>query len=221
MSKNPIVSKSSKISEDELILKEAKKMVAALGKMFAPCCEVVLHDLRNPTNSIIALETPLSGRKLGDSMTEMGLARLSNPDFPDIIQNYSNTFPDGRPVKSTSIGLRNSKGEFIAALCLNLDISIFSSLQLILGQLTATNVSDAPVAETLHNRSSDEIRQAIETFSAKRNTQPRALSSQQRQELVKQLANAGFLQFGGAISKIANLLGISRASVYNSLKAVN
>ena len=93
--------------ENELLLRESRKIVEALGKMFAPCCEVVLHDLRKPENSIIAIENPLSGRKIGQAVTEMGLARAKDPLFPDIVQNYSNVFPDGRPVKSTSIGIRN------------------------------------------------------------------------------------------------------------------
>src|SRR3990167_5806992 len=123
---------SSIKQENARLLKEAKKIVEALGRMFAPCCEVVLHDLTQPDHAIIAIECPLSGRKVGQPTTEMGLARISDPSFPDVIQNYANHFPDGRLVKSTSIGLRNSKGQCIAAICLNLDASLFSSMQKIL-----------------------------------------------------------------------------------------
>ncbi|VFS61936.1 Uncharacterized protein conserved in bacteria [Leminorella grimontii] len=123
--------------ENELLLREAKKIAAALGKMFAPGCEVVVHDLTHPEHAVVAIENPLSGRKVGSPATELGLARIQDAEFPDIVQNYRNHFPDGREAKSTSIGLRNSKGEFVAALCLNLDVSLFSTMQRVLEQLTA------------------------------------------------------------------------------------
>jgi predicted transcriptional regulator YheO len=204
--------------ENELILREASKIVEALGKMFAPCCEVVLHDLRKPSHSIIAIQCPLSGRKVGQSTSEMGLARIKDPSFPDIVQNYANSFSDGRPVKSTSIGLRNSEGKFIAAMCLNLDISMFSSIQRVLEQLTLLDSMTAPVRETLKARSVDDLRETIESFAAQHNMQPRNLAPQQRREIIQLLAGAGLLQLRGAASIAAEILGISRASVYSALK---
>jgi len=214
-------SKSSSLveKENELILREACKIVEALGKMFAPCCEVVLHDLRKPNNSIIAIECPLSGRKVGQPTSEMGLARIKNQSFPDIVQNYANSFPDGRSVKSTSIGLRNSQGQFIAALCLNLDISLFSSIQRVISQLTLSDAMNAPVRETLRARSIDDLREVIESFASRHNVQPRNLTSQHRRQLIQSLADAGLLQLRGAASIAADILGISRASIYNALKS--
>ncbi len=204
--------------ENELLLHEAKKIVEALGKMFAPCCEVVLHDLRHPENSIIAIECALSGRKVGQPVTEMGLARIKDPSFPDIVQNYSNTFPDGRQVKSTSVGIRNSQGKFIAAICLNLDLSLFSSVQRMIEQLTFLDTVNAPVKESLRTRSVDDVREAIESFAAQRNLQPRTLTQPLRRELIQLLFTRGLLQLRGAASIAANILGISRASIYNALK---
>src|SRR5260370_34200062 len=99
----------------------------------------------------------------------MGWARIHDPSFPDVVQNYMNALSDGRQVKSTSIGLRNSEGRCIAAICLNLDVSLFSSVQRVLEQLTAFDMPAAPVRETLHTRSVEEIRETIEAFAAQRN----------------------------------------------------
>src|SRR5271163_3216860 len=112
---------SETTAENALLIREARKITEALGKMFAPCCEVVLHDLTKSGNSIIAIECPLSGRKVGQPTTEMGLARIQDPSFPEVVLNYANTFPDGRQAKSTSIGIKNSHGKFVAAICLKLD----------------------------------------------------------------------------------------------------
>lgn len=209
---------TKKLSENTLLLREARKIVSALGKMFAPSCEVVLHDLTKPQNAIIAIENPLSGRKVNQATTEMGLARVKNPHFPDIVQNYTNTLPDGRSVKSTSIGIKNSKGKYIAAICLNLDVSLFSSVAKVLEQLVSSEESVAPVRETLLSRSTDDIRKAIENFSARHQLQPRALNTHLRNELILQLHDSGLLQLRGAATIIAEALGISRGSVYNALK---
>lgn len=206
-------------AENALLLKEARKIVEALGRMFAPCCEVVLHDLTNPEHAILAIECPLSGRRVGEPATEMGLARINDVSFPDVVQNYANTFPDGRPAKSTSIGIRNSQGMFVAAICLNLDISLFSSMKMVIEQLTSTYTNTSPVRETLRSRSLDEVRNAIGTYAAQRNTQPRALSTQQRREVILLLSADGLLQLRGAASAAAEHLGISRASLYKVLKS--
>jgi predicted transcriptional regulator YheO len=216
--KKSATKKSTIAVENAHLLREASKIVAALGKMFAPFCEVVLHDLTKPEQAIIAIECPLSGRKVGQPTTEMGIARIKNPAFQDVIQNYANVLPDGRAVKSTSIGLRNSEGKCIASICLNLDISIFSSMQKIFEQLTATIESKAPVVETLRARSVEDIRDAVETFAAQHNMQPRALLPEQRRELIQLLADNGLLHLRGAAVITAEVLGISRGSVYNALK---
>jgi predicted transcriptional regulator YheO len=186
--------------------------------MFAPCCEVLLHDLRNPDNSIIAIECPISGRRVGEATTEMGRARIADRNFPEVVQNYPNTFPDGRPAKSTSIGLRNSSGDYVAAICLNLDVSLFTSVQNVLERLTRADSDAAPVRENLKSFSNDELKRAVEAFAADCNLQPRALSPSQRRMLINRLNESGLLQLRNGASQAAELLGITRASVYNALK---
>lgn len=212
-SKLPLLSK-----ENAILLREASKIVTAIGKMFYPCCEVVLHDLTQPKQSIIAIECPLSGRKIGEATTELGLARINDPKFPEIVQNYPNAFADGRPVKSTSIGLKNSEGKFIAAICLNLDVSLFSSMQSILKQLISTELPVVAVKESLRAKTISDLREAIENFATQKNTNPRNLSLKQRRELIGILDYSGFLHLRNAISTIAETIGVSRGSIYNILK---
>lgn len=214
----PASTASSQPTENARLLAEAKKIVTAIGRMFAPCCEVVLHDLLRPEHSIIHIECPLSGRKVGDSGTELVLARIQDQNFPDVVQNYTNAFPDGRPVKSTSIGIRNSEGKYIAAICLNLDISLFGSMNRVVEQFISTEAFQAPIRETLRARSLNDVRQAIENFAAENNTQPRALSSGQRKELISLLSQVGLLQLRGAPSFVAETIGVCRTSIYNALK---
>ncbi|MER6734538.1 helix-turn-helix transcriptional regulator [Streptomyces puniciscabiei] len=204
---------------DEHLIHEAEKIAVALGRMFPGLCEVVLHDLRDPEHAIRAIENNLSGRRVGDSATELGLARIADPDYPSVIQNYPNQFPDGRPAKSTSIGIRNAAGEYIAALCLNLDVSVLSPVTLALSNLVATDTEhrEQPL-ETLRDRTARELRQAVEARAAERAATPRSLSREDKKALVRQLQRDGYFDSRDAAQTIADLLGVSRATVYNYAK---
>ncbi|TPQ22709.1 helix-turn-helix transcriptional regulator [Streptomyces sporangiiformans] len=200
-------------------MREAEKIAVALGRMFPGLCEVVLHDLRDPQHAIRAIENNLSGRKVGDSVTELGLARIEDPGYPSVIQNYPNQFPDGRPAKSTSIGIKNAAGEYIAALCLNLDVSVLSPVTLALSNLVATETEHREQAlETLRDRNARELRQAVEELAVERAATPRSLSREDKKALVRQLHQDGYFDSRDAAQTIADLLGVSRATVYNYTK---
>ncbi|MDT0549484.1 MULTISPECIES: PAS domain-containing protein [Streptomyces] len=208
-------------TEDDLLLREAEKIVVAVGRMFPGLCEVVLHDLRDPERAIRAIESNLSGRSVGDPATELGIARIQDPGFPDIVQNYPNRFPDGRPAKSTSIGIKNSAGEYIAAICLNLDVSLFASVARSLNNLVRTDDQEQPLTETLRARTADELRTVIEEFAAARGHTPRSLGSAAKKELVRSLKTRGFLQVKHSVQAVTELLGVSRATVYNYLRSAD
>ncbi|RYF48082.1 MAG: transcriptional regulator, partial [Cytophagaceae bacterium] len=116
---------TKKTSEQVLLHDQLKQIAHGLGATFAPFCEVVVHDLLDPTHAVLAIHNNLSGRAIGHPATELGLARILDPDYQQVITNYSNQFADGRQAKSTSIGIKDSEGNYIAALCINVDLTLF------------------------------------------------------------------------------------------------
>ena len=97
-------------SEQSLLLDQVKQIADGLAQTFAPFCEVVVHDLLDPAHAVLAIHNNLSGRDIGHPATELGLARIMDPAFEQVIANYPNRFADGRQVKSTSIGVKDSQG---------------------------------------------------------------------------------------------------------------
>jgi predicted transcriptional regulator YheO len=209
--------KTSELPDRDWLMREASRIVSALGQTFAPLCEVVLHDLTHPEHAIVQIENNLSGRSIGDSATELGLARIVDPNFPEVLANYANKFADGRQVKSTSIGLKDKSGKYIAAICLNLEISYLKSLGAYLGELTRVQSDATPVNENLSRHSLD-FSAKILAFSASRNRDPRALSSDEKGEIIKQLVDEGALERRGAAEKIASIIGVSRSNLYYYVK---
>ena len=94
--------------EQRLLLEQVKQIADGLAKTFAPFCEVVVHDLLDPAHAVLAIHNNLSGRAVGHPATELGLARIMDPGFEQVIANYPNRFSDGRQAKSTSIGIKNN-----------------------------------------------------------------------------------------------------------------
>ena len=201
---------------NELLLRELQTIAQGLGKTFAPFCEVVVHDLRHPKNAIFAIENNLSGRRVGQPVTELGLARIGDPDYPAVITNYANQFADGRKVKSTSIGIKDESGEYVAALCLNVDLTLFQGFQAALAQFT--RIESSEVSETLDTSHAGRICERVDEFAAARATTARALKPADRRQLVQELKKAGFLDIRRGMEIAAAHMGVSRATVYSDAK---
>lgn len=207
---------SAKRDEGANLLEQLDQIAKGLGETFAPFCEVVVHDLQDPARAIYAIHNNLSGRRIGDPATELGLARIADPQYPQVLANYANRFPDGRQAKSTSIGIKDSKGIYVAALCMNLDLSLFQSLQSAVGQFTA--IAREGVTESLDTSNADIIRQRIDEFAARQASTPRALKAEDRRALLRELKDSGHLEVRKSMEVIAQHLGVSRAAVYSYVK---
>lgn len=203
--------------EQRLLLEQLKQVAEGLAKTFTPFCEVVVHDLLDPSHAVLAIHNNLSGREVGHPATELGLARIMDAEFEQVIANYPNSFADGRQVKSTSIGIKDSDGQYIAALCMNVDLSMFQGFQGMLNQFVALQGA-APAQETLDPTGADAIRAHIDQFAARQATTPRALKAEDRRTVVKELRAAGLLELRRAMEIVAAHLGVSRASVYSYAK---
>lgn len=196
---------------------QLKQIAEGLAETFAPFCEVVLHDLTDPKHAILAIHNNLSTRKVGEPATELGLARIADPDYPQIIANYANAFADGRQAKSTSIGVKNANGEYIAALCLNIDLTLFTNLQGVIGQFTSIDPQHR-VNESLNPAGAEVIRARIDQYAARLATTPRALKTDERRSLLRELKKTGCMEIRRAADIIAAHLGVSRATVYTDAK---
>ncbi len=208
---------NARTADQHLILSQLKQVAEGLAATFAPFCEVVVHDLLDPKQAILAIHNNLSGREVGSPATELGLARILDSDYPQVIANYPNRFADGRQAKSTSIGIKDSEGRYIAALCMNVDVTLFRSLQSAMSQFIAVDTTSAP-PESLDPASADAIRERIDQFAARLATTPRALKTDERRALIRELKTVGLLDVRRSMETVAAHLGISRASAYSYAK---
>lgn len=197
------------------LIDQVKQIAQGLAQTFAPFCEVVVHDLRDPKHAVLAIHNNLSGRAINAPVTSLGLARIADNDYPQILANYANQFADGRPAKSTSIGIRDADGRYVAALCLNVDLTLFRSMQSALEQFNTTDASD--VTESLDPANAEVIRRRIDQYAASLASSPQLLKADERRALMRELKAGGFLEVRRAMEIAALYLGISRATAYNDI----
>lgn len=206
--------------ENGLIFEHFLHTAEMLGSMFSPFLEVIVHDLMYPDNSILAIYNGhITGRKVGDRTTDLGYRRIKG-NIPDKIFNYRNKSPKGTSLKSSSLAFRNSKGELLGSLCLNLNITGFESIGILLDTILSTTPNPYfDGNEDFHPKSTDgEIEATIQHHIVDAAINPLNLSRPQKMEIIEKLYVAGHFNKKASVSIVANRLNLSRPTIYTYLK---
>ena len=92
----------------------AQMLVQTLG----PDCEVVLHDLDTPAHSVVYVENPsVTGRKVGESFDQLVKQVILSDDLKEnFVANYYFTAPNGKHIRSSSLLIKNARGNLTGAL---------------------------------------------------------------------------------------------------------
>jgi predicted transcriptional regulator YheO len=200
------------------ILQQYVRMAEAIGKMMAPVMEVAVHDLRRPESSIIAIYNGhLTGREVGNGATDLGLRRLQGEDLPDKMIGYANESPDGTKMKSSSLAIRDDDGALIGALCLNLDISYFEQYGKFIERLISTHESEhiGDKEDFGATTPREDIKDAIDQVRISKGWIGQSLSNDQKRTIVENLYRQGHFKKRGAVTIMAEQLGLTRPSIYN------
>ncbi len=209
-----------------LTLESLKPIVYAIAETIGRNCEVILHDLSDPEPSIIAIANGhVTGRKEGDSITDLALEYIRRgPKKGDRLVNYATKSPDGRPLKSTTVFLRNEDGVIIGFLCINMDISQASVAKAFLEDLTQVTNLEPSGEESSPGTFAPNIGQLLRTAITRAvedvGKPPNFMGREDKLRVVSALDEKGMFLIKGAVEKVAEALGVSRYSVYNYLDEV-
>lgn len=89
-----------------------KPLVKFLAEVLGKNCEIVLHDLEDFENSVIAIENgQISGRKVGDSLTDLALNVLKDQEKLEngYLTNYTGKTFAGKNLNHLPILLKKIK----------------------------------------------------------------------------------------------------------------
>ncbi|MCP2625364.1 aminotransferase class V-fold PLP-dependent enzyme [Mycolicibacterium smegmatis] len=181
--------------------------VHGLAAMLGPGNEVLLHDLSRLPDSIVAIAGDLTGRTVGGPMTDLLLGLIRRGTTQDLI-NYRTNSPDGRPIRSSTLFLRDADGVAVGCLCVN-------------SAMAETVAADAPEQPETFPRDIDSLQRfLIDRAIAKVGVPPEEMKKQHKAAVVRELDEAGFFLIRDSVEHVAGQLDVTRYTIYNYLTEV-
>ena len=221
-------------------------IVDFLGETLGPDYEVVLQDLSEKQNCVVAIANgEISGRTIGSPITDAALNHLKQKLYVDndYISNYKGMTTDGQILRSSTFFIKDKKGEPYALLCINFSdkryievhdklLELAHPLSFLLNHSTHTIMAEN-MPDTLHPISSAPAHTSVtETFISDVNALMASMFNEvvaqsdvptdrmtqaEKIKVVQLLDEQGMFKLKGAVPYVAKQFGCSNASVYRYL----
>ena len=200
-----------------------EKLAKGIAELFGTNCEVAVHDLSEGyENTIIAIENGhVTGRHIGDGASEMVLKALKDKNNPTQDQySYLARTKEGRMIKSSSIFVRDEKGEAIGLFGINYDITdLIMAKHALEATLTLNTPEEPSNINTITTNVNDLLDQLIaeaDEFVAK----PVAMMTKEdKTRAIQFLSDKGAFLIKKAGDKVSRHYDISKYTLYNYLDA--
>ncbi len=197
----------------DILKRLAEGIVAVVG----PHCEVVVHDFSDPEHSVVLIAGNVTGRSVGAPVPDLSfISGELDRDTPDQL-NYRARI-GSHHLQSSTIWIPDDDGTPIGAVCINVDYSDLVHARDLLDKLAVSTrqVSDLVVTDTFARDLGDLIELSISEFLRKEGIPNiEEMGYEEKLRLVRSLEERGLFNIRGAVNQVANVLGVSRASIYN------
>ena len=209
-----------------LKLKPYIHLVDFIAEFLGPNYEVVLHDVTNINNSIIAIRNgEISGRKLGGPLPDLSFKHIKENRDSDkkYILLYGKT-KDGRQLKTSTYFIRDERENIIGLLGINTDISKFIDLKERLEAFInydSNNLVEEKEEEHFENSVEDIMENIIDDVVGEYKILIDRMDHLEKIEIVKKLSQRGVFLIKGAVPRVAEKLKTSEATMYRYIKQVN
>lgn len=193
-------------------------IASAIQKTLGPNTEVVLHDFADLDHSIIWIQGNVTGRKVGGSLSEIGLEMLrGGNDEPDRVGYVRNT-KDGKVIKATTVLLRDANRRVVGCLCINIDVTAILDGREALG----TFISPLDDVRNVHfsNQVTDVLWDMIQAVQRQIGRPPQSMNRELRHRFVAALEARGAFAIQRSVPTVAEYLGVSRPTIYEYLEAI-
>ena len=194
-----------------------RQIAAGIAAQFGNDCEVAIHDLsRHPDHSIVEIiNGHVSGRRVGDGASQVVLEQLrSNDPAVEDHLGYLTRTADGKILKSSTIYIRNSKGNVSEILSINYDISRLLMVGgAIEGLINTTQPQQAEPEKivNINDLLEDLIQQSVALVG-----KPVALMNKEdKVKAIQFLSQNGAFLVTKSGDKIAKYFGISKYTLYS------
>lgn len=199
----------------------------AITGNFGENTEVVIHDCSNLESSIVYISGDVTHRKIGAPATNLVLNGLKNNI--DKMECYKTVTNDGKILRSTTIFIRDEKQQIIGCMCINYDITDLLCCKSAMERLTAfpkqANDNSAKAENDKNEFFENNVKSIIEKMIAETieilKKPVELMNKDEKMHFVKILEEKGVFLVKGAVDDVAEMLGVSKFTIYNWLDKVS
>jgi predicted transcriptional regulator YheO len=195
-----------------------KDIGLAVRALLGESCEVVIHDARDVERSIVWIDGDVSGRGVGDGMTDAELERLGDgeegPPFTFVTRNES-----GQTLKNAWVKFRGPSGEICGAFRIALDVTPLVLLQEFAGNLSP-DYSRPELGEEFVADLGDMIDIIMADCEYRIGAVAKEMDRDQMIEVIRMLDHRGAFQVRNSAAMVADRLGVTRKTIYNYLREI-
>lgn len=209
---------------DRVILESYKSLVSGLAHYLGEGYEFVLHSLENMDKSVIKIVNGHhTGRKEGAPITDLALEMLEkiqkNKENEALL--YFTHNKKGEPLKSSTIPIYGEGGRIIGLLCINFYLN--TPLSSLLGNygVNQASASDKFANENFAQSIGDLIHDTYEVVRKDVMSDAGIPPLLKNKEIVLRLDERGIFKIKDAIVTVAQLMGISKNTVYLHLRNIH
>lgn len=212
------------MSSAESILRAACVAADAVASMFGRDCEVAVHDLRNPTHSLVHLANGhVTGRVIGSPIRDLILRVIpSLEEGENVLGGYRTVLDNGARLKSTTAVIRDDDGTPVVAFCINYDTNRLDKAMVAIGELTGVSDAGAEQADLQvpFDDAAGILETLVENVIREFDVDPARLTKDERLQIVEFLEAKGAFRLKGAVALVAGRLGVSEPTVYRYINQV-
>lgn len=198
------------------IVKKYISIVDMIAKTFGDDCEIVIHDLTVPQNSVVyTVNNHVTGREVGQSFEHLVTQVLLSQNFyNDCAANYFYTTPDGRVIKSSTALLKDDNNKVVAAICINIDTKRIKDKNL--------DNFEKPIIPEMDVEKLTHIMEIVDDLinNILKNRDAKLLKRCEKVDIVRFMEKKGVFLIKGAIDKVSDKLGVSKVTIYSYIDEI-
>lgn len=197
------------------------RVADAFCAILGPTAEMVVHDLRRPDNSVVAISGNLTGRRVGSPIPDPAFLPEQLTQITEDQVDYPTRTPLGEVLRSSTVFVRNLDGKIAGAICLNLDRNNLEQAHRLIAHVLNTPAS-SPTGDTPLRTFAADVQQLVQMvlddFARDLQKDRHQFSREERTRAVQECDRLGIFQFRHSATVVAHELGVSRATVFNYLR---
>lgn len=206
---------------DNVILQSYCSMLKGLGDYLGEGYEIVLHSLEDFEHSVIYIEHgEHTGRSVGAPITNKALDILIKiNENGTSYESYYSFNAKGEPLKSTTIAIKGENDKVIGLLCINyyMNTSFYDFIHTFVQKEDKT-IGNESITENFSSSVDDMILSTLNIVREQIYSDSSISSSNKNKEIINELYSKGIFQIKDSVTKIADLLNISKNTVYLHLR---